>query len=430
MHAPCARARARRHRPGEPIPGGPPTGRWRDAREGKALLSSDRVADVIRRRRKPVIYVGTALALAGAGTASAVAITAQSPPTVPSAAHHSSVRLDTSPAAARAASARRPAAPAKAQHAPAHKAAARPAPAHAPAAHTSATASHPAPAHSTAATHPAEHPVAAHATSAHPAAAHAAPAHSAVAHAAPTHPAAAAAHAPAPHPAAVPAHPAAASRPAPAHQAVRVAVARPATPAARPANPPTVPAVQAHRPPHPGAHRHLTWALVSAELNQQTNPAAAAAGVVPAADQLTPAGLSGPQNTMQISPAQYANARAIVQQALAKRMGVRSAVIAVATSMQESELMNINYGTSDSLGLFQQRPSCGWGTAAQIMDPAYAANAFLTALQRYQANNPGWASQPLYQAAQGVQGSAFPLAYAQWESQAAQLTSQIATSLK
>jgi hypothetical protein len=367
------------------------------------------VADVIRRRRKPVIYVGTALALAGAGTASAVAITAQSPPTVPSAAHHSSVRLDTSPAAARAASARRPAAPAKAQHAPAH---------------------------STAATH--TDPVV------HPAAAHAAPAHSAVAHAAPAHAAAAAAHAPAPHPAAVPAHPAAANRPAPAHQAVRVAVARPATPAARPATPaarpgapaarpatpPAVPAVQAHRPPHPGAHRHLTWALVSAELNQQTNPAAAAAGVVPAADQLTPAGLSGAQNTMQISPAQYANARAIVQQALAKRMGVRSAVIAVATAMQESELMNINYGTSDSLGLFQQRPSCGWGTAAQIMDPAYAANAFLTALQRYQANNPGWASQPLYQAAQGVQGSAFPLAYAQWESQAAQLTSQIATSLK
>ena len=373
------------------------------------------MADVIRRRRKPVIYVGTALALAGAGTASAVAITAQSPPTVPSAAHHSSVRLDTSPAAARAASARRPAAPAKAQHAPAHKVAARPAPAHAPAAHTSATASHPAPAHSTAATH--TDPVV------HPAAAHAAPAHSAVAHAAPAHAAAAAAHAPAPHPAAVPAHPAAANRPAPAHQAVRVAVARPATP-------PAVPAVQAHRPPHPGAHRHLTWALVSAELNQQTNPAAAAAGVVPAADQLTPAGLSGPQNTMQISPAQYANARAIVQQALAKRMGVRSAVIAVATAMQESELMNINYGTSDSLGLFQQRPSCGWGSAAQIMDPAYAANAFLTALQRYQANNPGWASQPLYQAAQGVQGSAFPLAYAQWESQAAQLTSQIATSLK
>ena len=145
---------------------------------------------------------------------------------------------------------------------------------------------------------------------------------------------------------------------------------------------------------------------------------------------LASAGLSGAQNTMQISPAQYANARAIIQQALAKRMGVRSAVIAVATAMQESELMNINYGTSDSLGLFQQRPSCGWGTAAQIMDPAYAANAFLTALQRYQANNPGWASQPLYQAAQGVQGSAFPLAYAQWESQAAQLTSQIATSLK
>ena len=62
-----------------------------------------------------------------------------------------------------------------------------------------------------------------------------------------------------------------------------------------------------------------------------------------------------------------------MHQALAKGMGARSAVIAVATAMQESQLVNVDYGTSDSLGLFQQQPDCGWGTAQQVLNPAYAA---------------------------------------------------------
>ena len=106
------------------------------------------------------------------------------------------------------------------------------------------------------------------------------------------------------------------------------------------------------------------------------------------------------------------------------------AVVAVATAMQESELNNLNYGDRDSLGLFQQRPSCGWGTAAQIMNPAYAADAFLGALAQYQSNNPGWATQPLWASAQAVQKSGYPTAYAQWESQAAQLVQQIVTQVK
>jgi hypothetical protein len=150
-------------------------------------------------------------------------------------------------------------------------------------------------------------------------------------------------------------------------------------------------------------------------------------GQLPAADQLRPVALYGPQQTMQITPAQYGNAATIVHQALAKRMGVRSAVIAVATAMQESQLNNISYGTSDSLGLFQQQSDCGWGTAQQIMNPAYASNAFLTALQKYQASNPDWASQPLWQSAQGVQASGFPTAYAKWEAQAAGLVQSIAS---
>jgi hypothetical protein len=145
----------------------------------------------------------------------------------------------------------------------------------------------------------------------------------------------------------------------------------------------------------------------------------------PAADQFQPVALYGPQENMPITPAQHANATTIVRQALDKKMGVRSAVIAVATAMQESQLNNINYGTSDSLGLFQQQPVDGWGTAQQIMNPAYAADAFLNALKGYQASNPDWAHQPLYQAAQGVQASGFPTAYAKWEAQAVGLVKQI-----
>jgi cell wall-associated NlpC family hydrolase len=98
----------------------------------------------------------------------------------------------------------------------------------------------------------------------------------------------------------------------------------------------------------------------------------------------------------------------------------RAAVIAEATAMQESRLINQPSGTSNSLGLFQQRPSQGWGTAAQIMQPVYAATEFYSALVQV----PGWQALPLTDAAQAVQASAYPDAYAQWEPLA---TSLVAT---
>jgi hypothetical protein len=177
----------------------------------------------------------------------------------------------------------------------------------------------------------------------------------------------------------------------------------------------------------PAAH---TFLAVRDQLNWQTNPALAAKGITPPADKLLPVPTAGPQSYIPITPAQYANATAIVRQALDMRMGLRSAVIAVATSMQESKLLNVDYGTGDSLGLFQQQCDMGWGSPQQIMNPAYAAGQFLGALRGYQAGNPTWASQPLYAAAQGVQRSAFPYAYAQWEVQAAQLTSSIVMHLR
>jgi hypothetical protein len=162
----------------------------------------------------------------------------------------------------------------------------------------------------------------------------------------------------------------------------------------------------------------------------QTAAAPAARGIRPAADQLLPVGTAGPQTFMPIGAAQYANATTIVRQALAHKMGVRSAVIAVATAMQESRLQDLDYGTGDSLGLFQQQYDMGWGTARQILNPVYASDKFLTALRAYQAGDPTWASQPLYQCAQGVQRSGFPYAYAQWETQAARLTAAIAHQVR
>ncbi|MDN4472801.1 hypothetical protein [Demequina zhanjiangensis] len=92
----------------------------------------------------------------------------------------------------------------------------------------------------------------------------------------------------------------------------------------------------------------------------------------------------------------------------------RAATIALATAIQESGLRNIDYGDRDSLGLFQQRPSQGWGSEAEIMNVRYSATAFYTALMRVD----GWEDMEITVAAQTVQRSAFPLAYADHEPEA------------
>ena len=95
----------------------------------------------------------------------------------------------------------------------------------------------------------------------------------------------------------------------------------------------------------------------------------------------------------------------------------RAVIVALATALQESKLRNLNYGDSDSLGLFQQRPSQGWGTPTQIMTPTYAAGKFYDALLKV----PNWQAIPLTQAADAVQHSAFPDAYRDWEPRATAL---------
>lgn len=157
-------------------------------------------------------------------------------------------------------------------------------------------------------------------------------------------------------------------------------------------------------------------------------PAPAAAPVVDAfkttsVSGLEATGLYGSQQTFHASAEQWANARTITEVAKDRGMSPYAAVIAVATSIQESTLKNINYGDRDSLGLFQQRPSCGWGSASQITDPSYAANAFLSALQN---KVPNYNHTTLWKAAQNVQESGFPTAYAKWEAKAAQMVHAIA----
>ncbi|SCL32464.1 hypothetical protein GA0070624_4483 [Micromonospora rhizosphaerae] len=145
----------------------------------------------------------------------------------------------------------------------------------------------------------------------------------------------------------------------------------------------------------------------------------------PSRDQLVPHGVEGAQSRIPLDDAQVDNAKAIVKAAKESGVGERGAVIGVATSLQESKLYNLGHlGASndhDSEGLFQQRPSSGWGTPEQITDPDYASKAFFNALK----NVHGWQDLPLSTAAQTVQVSAFPFAYAQWEEQAADIVQQV-----
>ncbi|MEU9742288.1 peptidase M23 [Micromonospora chersina] len=189
---------------------------------------------------------------------------------------------------------------------------------------------------------------------------------------------------------------------------------------------PAVPAEAAQRAAVDAASRDLA--------RESTAPAATPSAATPSA---TPSATVKPKPKAKPTPrrivpvagldqTQMNNAKKIVQ--AGREMGVprRGLVIAVATAMQESTLLNYASGVlpesqsyphqaigwdHDSVGLFQQRPSSGWGTVEELMDPEYATKAFLSALEEI----PGWQDLPLTVAAQAVQVSAFPDAYAQHE---------------
>ncbi|MET9546173.1 heavy metal transporter [Streptomyces sp. NPDC006627] len=118
---------------------------------------------------------------------------------------------------------------------------------------------------------------------------------------------------------------------------------------------------------------------------------------------------------------QARNAATVAAVGTSRGMPERAVTIALATALQESGLRNIRHGDRDSLGLFQQRPTQGWGDERQIMDPAYASARFYEHL----AEVPGYSRLPLTVAAQRVQRSGFPQAYAKHEPDAVLLAAAL-----
>jgi hypothetical protein len=126
-------------------------------------------------------------------------------------------------------------------------------------------------------------------------------------------------------------------------------------------------------------------------------------------------------NSSELDPEQAGNAAIIASIGVRRGLPGRAATIGIATALQESKLVNLPGGDRDSLGLFQQRPSQGWGTPAEIRDPVYATNAFYDVLVKVE----GYQSLPITAAAQKVQRSAFPSAYAEHEPEARILASAL-----
>ena len=138
---------------------------------------------------------------------------------------------------------------------------------------------------------------------------------------------------------------------------------------------------------------------------------------------------SGLGTSHRYTTERVANAALISATAVDRGLPPRAASIALATAYQESQLRNIDYGDRDSLGLFQQRPSQGWGTEEQILDPLYATNAFYDAL----VTVDGYESADINDIAQRVQRSGHPEAYRDHETEgrlyASALTGQSGANL-
>ncbi|WP_347350617.1 hypothetical protein [Intrasporangium sp.] len=125
--------------------------------------------------------------------------------------------------------------------------------------------------------------------------------------------------------------------------------------------------------------------------------------------------------TETFDPEQTANAALITAVAIKRDLPARAATIAITTAYQESKIRNIRFGDRDSLGIFQQRPSQGWGTPEQILDPVYATNRFYDELVKLK----GYEQADITTIAQQVQRSAYPEAYRDHEGQGRVLASTL-----
>ncbi|MFG1609365.1 hypothetical protein [Actinoplanes sp. NPDC049265] len=137
---------------------------------------------------------------------------------------------------------------------------------------------------------------------------------------------------------------------------------------------------------------------MSGSINSISLPKIGPACVVSAGDQVS------------LDFVQMANAATISAVGVSRKMPERAIAVALATALQESKLENLEHGDRDSLGLFQQRPSQGWGKPDQLLDPRYSSKKFYAALKRVK----GWEKMRITDAAQRVQKSAYPEAYQKW----------------
>ncbi len=125
--------------------------------------------------------------------------------------------------------------------------------------------------------------------------------------------------------------------------------------------------------------------------------------------------------TETFDPDQTANAALIAAVSMKRGLPARAATIAITTAYQESKIRNLRFGDRDSVGLFQQRPSQGWGTTEQILDPVFATNRFYDELVKFK----GYETADITTIAQKVQRSAYPEAYREHESQGRALASTL-----
>ncbi len=128
---------------------------------------------------------------------------------------------------------------------------------------------------------------------------------------------------------------------------------------------------------------------------------------------------SGTSTVLSLDQAHYASI--IVGVSVKRDLPPRAATIALTTAYQETGIRNLDYGDRDSVGLFQQRPSQGWGSEKQLMDPYYATNKFYNALVKVK----NWAKRDITEVAQAVQRSAYPDAYRDHEADARNVASAL-----
>lgn len=174
----------------------------------------------------------------------------------------------------------------------------------------------------------------------------------------------------------------------------------------------------------------LSAAVIAGGVSMATAASAEPAPVSKEAAPFTSKALDGgkvpsTQDATQLTQEQIDNARTIIAVGKGAELSTQAQKIAVMTALQESSLINVDGGDRDSAGLFQQRPSMGWGTLAQVTDPIYSSKSFYgvnpEGANRGLIQVPGWETLSPGAAAQAVQGSAFPDEYDKWEPLATEL---------